>query len=199
VSAHGDASIDISLPSAPAVPSSAASAPSAAAAPAVPSTPSGPAGPSNRGTSKSTAARTPDPVGELHFRVSLGDVAGKQIGWFTECSGLVVEWDVFTYEEGGLNDHAHKFRGRAKHQNLVLKRGVTYEDNLLAWFLQCQDHAERKDISVELLGPDGKTVRSWQFLAAFPVKWQGPALNAASANAATETLEIAHHGFKESS
>ena len=73
----------------------------------------------------------------------------------------------------------------------MLKRGVTYEDNLLAWFLQCQDHAERKDISVELLGPDGKTVRSWQFLAAFPVKWQGPALNAASANAATETLEIA--------
>jgi phage tail-like protein len=141
---------------------------------------------------------TPAPVGELHFKVSLGDVAGKKIGWFTECTGLSVEWDVYTYEEGGLNDHAHKFRGRAKHQNLVLKRGVTYEDNLLAWFLMCQDHAERKDISVELLGPDGKTVRGWQFLAAFPVKWQGPALNAGSNNVASETLEIAHHGFKES-
>ncbi len=200
MSAHGDISVDIELPGGlPSAPAALpASVPSAAAAPAVPSKPSGPAGPSNRGTAKSTKARTPDPVGELHFKVSLGDVAGGQIGWFTECSGIVVEWDVFTYEEGGLNDHAHKFRGRAKHQNLVLKRGVTYEDNLLKWFLQCQDHAERKDISVQLLGPDGKTVRSWQFLAAFPVKWQGPGLNAGSANAATETLEIAHHGFKES-
>jgi phage tail-like protein len=197
VSAHGDVGIDVSLPGAlaSALP---AGVPSAAAAPAVPSKPAAASGPSNRGTSKSTAARTPDPVGELHFKVSLGDVAGRKIGWFTECSGIVVEWDVLTYEEGGLNDHAHKFRGRAKHQNLVLKRGVTYEDNLLAWFLQCQDHAERKDISIELLGPDGKTVRAWQFLAAFPVKWQGPGLNAGSANAATETLEIAHHGFKES-
>jgi phage tail-like protein len=192
MSARGDVNVEISL----GVARSAAA--SAAAAPKTPAKAVGPSGPSNRGTSKSGAARTPDPVGELHFKVSLGDVAGRKIGWFTECSGLVVEWDVFTYEEGGLNDHAHKFRGRAKHQNLVLKRGVTYEDNLLAWFLQCQDHAERKDISVELLGPDGKTVRTWQFLAAFPVKWQGPSLNAGSGNAATETLEIAHHGFKES-
>jgi phage tail-like protein len=191
MSAHGDVHVEISL-------GAAAPIAAAAAAPKAPAKAAGPSGPSNRGTSKSAAARTPDPVGELHFKVLLGDVAGRKIGWFTECTGLVVEWDVFTYEEGGLNDHAHKFRGRAKHQNLVLKRGVTYENNLLAWFQQCQDHAERKDISVQLLGPDGQIVRSWQFLAAFPVKWQGPALNAGSANAATETLEIAHHGFKES-
>jgi phage tail-like protein len=192
VSARGEIDVEIALPGG--LPKPAA----AAAAPAVPSKPAGPSGPSNRGTSKGGAARTPDPVGELHFKVSLGNVAGKEIGWFTECTGLAVEWEVYTYEEGGLNDHAHKFRGRAKHQNLVLKRGVTYEANLLAWFLMCQDHAERKDISVELLGPDGKTVRGWQFLAAFPVKWQGPALNAGSNNVASETLEIAHHGFKES-
>ena len=192
MSARADVDVQVALPGGLPTPPPAA----AAAAPAAPAKPSGP---SNRGTSKGAAARTPDPVGELHFKVSLGDVAGKEIGWFTECTGLTVEWEVFTYEEGGLNDHAHKFRGRAKYTNLVLKRGVTYEDNLLAWFLMCQDHAERKDISVELLGPDGKTVRGWQFLAAFPVKWQGPALNAGSNNVASETLEIAHHGFKESS
>ena len=195
MSARADVNVDIALPGGLPTPPP----PAAAAAPAAPAKSAGPSGPSNRGTSKDAGARTPDPVSELHFKVSLGDVAGREIGWFTECTGLSVEWDVFTYEEGGLNDHAHKFRGRAKHQNLVLKRGVTYEDNLLAWFLMCQDHAERKDISVELLGPDGKRVRGWQFLAAFPVKWQGPALNAGSNTVASETLEIAHHGFKESS
>jgi phage tail-like protein len=198
MSAHGsaDVSVDVSLPGmsggTPGAPGGGGGAPPAP----TPATPV--AQPErNRGTSKAGNARLPDPVGELRFRVSLGDVAGKKIGWFTECTGLQVEWEVYSYDEGGLNDYSHKFRGRAKHQNLVLKRGVTYEDALLSWFQQCRDHAERKDITVELIGPDGKPVRTWQFLSAFPVKWQGPALNAASANAATETLEIAHHGFKE--
>ena len=194
MSARGsaDASIDVSLPGMP------GGAPGGGGGPPVP-TPATPVKQPerNRGTSKDGKARLPDPVGELRFRVTLGDVAGKKIGWFTECSGLQVEWELYTYDEGGLNDYSHKFRGRAKHQNLVLKRGVTYEDALLAWFQQCRDHAERKDITVELLGPDGKPVRAWQFMSAFPVKWQGPALNAGSANAASETLEIAHHGFKE--
>jgi phage tail-like protein len=151
---------------------------------------------SHRGTAKGNSGR-PDPVGELRFKVTLGDINGHQIGWFTECSGLQVEWEVHSYNEGGLNDYSHKFRGRAKHQNLTLKRGVTYEDALLTWFQQCRDHAERKDVVVQLLGPDGKAVRTWQFMQAFPVKWQGPALNAGSGNSATETLELAHHGFKE--
>ena len=38
-------------------------------------------------------------------------------------------------------------------------------------------------------------MRSWAFTDAFPVKWTGPALNAGSNDVATETLEIAHHGF----
>lgn len=197
MSARGsaDVSVDISLPG---MPGGASGAPGGGGAPPA-STPAKPVAlpERNRGTSKAGNARLPDPVGELRFRVSLGDVAGKKIGWFTECTGLQVEWEVFSYDEGGLNDYSHKFRGRAKHQNLVLKRGVTYEDALLSWFQQCRDHAERKDITVELIGPDGKPVRTWQFMSAFPVKWQGPALNAGSANAATETLEIAHHGFKE--
>jgi phage tail-like protein len=151
----------------------------------------------NRGTGKDGKASLPDPVGELRFKVDVGHVASQSIGWFSECTGLVAEWDVFTYEEGGLNDFIHKFRGRAKYQNLVLKRGITYETALLAWFQMCNDHAERRDISVQLQGPDGKIVRSWQFVLAFPVKWQGPALNAGSNNVATETLEIAHMGFRE--
>jgi phage tail-like protein len=194
--ASANAAVDVSLPGSP---GGAPGGPPGGGAPPPPPTPAKPvAQPErNRGTSKAGHARLPDPVGELRFRVSLGDISGKSIGWFTECSGLQVEWELFSYDEGGLNDYSHKFRGRAKHQNLVLKRGVTYEDALLVWFQQCNDHAERKDITVELLGPDGKPVRSWQFMAAFPVKWQGPALNAGSGNAASETLEIAHHGFKE--
>jgi len=38
-------------------------------------------------------------------------------------------------------------------------------------------------------------VRSWVLDGAFPVKWQGPNLNAGSNSVATETLEIAHRGL----
>jgi phage tail-like protein len=91
----------------------------------------------------------------------------------------------------------HKLRGRAKHPNLVLKRGVTHEKNLSDWFFECKDQAKRRNISVELIGRDQKTIRAWSFAGAFPVKWTGPTLNAGQANAAIEQLEIVHQGFED--
>ena len=41
-----------------------------------------------------------------------------------------------------------------------------------------------------------KPVRASAFAGAFPVKWQGPTMNAGSSNIATETLEIVHQGFQ---
>ena len=134
-----------------------------------------------------------DAVGELRFKV---EVLGVTIGRFMECTGLAVEYEVVEHVEGGLNDHVHKLRGHAKHPNLTLKRGVTDEEQLLRWVLDCQAGTKRHDIQVQLKAPDGKTVRTWTLEGAWPVKWQGPALNAGSANVATESLEIAHRGLK---
>jgi phage tail-like protein len=150
-------------------------------------------------TQRSTApgSNNPDPVGELRFLIDVGQIDGvsRPIGAFAECSGLQVEYEVLDYPEGGENGFTHKLRGRAKYPNLVLKRGITHEDGLLRWFAQCQEATKRHDVQVQLIGPDGKPVRKWGFRGAFPVKWQGPALNAKSTNVATETLEIAHQGF----
>jgi phage tail-like protein len=143
-----------------------------------------------RATSPPSA--TPDPVGELRFKVSLGDI---EIGRFTECTGLSVEWDVQTYAEGGENRFEHKLRGRVKYPNLVLKRGITHEDALLKWFFQSREHKERRSITLTLVGPDGKPVRTFSFASAIPVKWTGPNFNAGSNNIAMETLELAHEGF----
>jgi phage tail-like protein len=145
-----------------------------------------------RSSAKDTRATLPDPVGELRFKI---DVGGRPIGAFTECSGLSAEWDILEYQEGGENRYVHKLRTRLKYPNLVLKRGVTYEDALLKWFFEREDFKQRKTVKVTLLGDDGKEVRSWAFAGAFPVKWQGPSLNAKSTNVATETLEIAHQGL----
>jgi phage tail-like protein len=146
--------------------------------------------PSQRGTTP--PSKTPDPVGELRFRVEIG---GVEIGRFAECTGLSVEWDVQTYQEGGENRYEHKLRGRLKYPNLVLKRGVTHEDALLKWFFQSQDRDKRGSITLTLLGPERKPIRTFAFAGAFPVKWTGPNLNAGSTSIAVETLEVAHQGL----
>lgn len=132
---------------------------------------------------------TPTPVGELRFVVTVG--GNGELGQFSECSGLSLEYEVYEYSEGGQNDFVHKLPTRLKYPNLVLKRGVTRESKLVDWLLK----REPSTVTVTLHGPDGSALRSWAFAHAYPVKWQGPTLNAASSNAATETLEIAHHGL----
>jgi len=136
---------------------------------------------------------TPDPVGELHFKLQIPSLT---VGMFSECTGLVVEFELMEYREGGENGFVHKLRGAMKYPNLVLKRGVTHEDALLKWFFQTQQASKRPSVTVSLLGPGAQDVRRWVFAGAFPVKWQGPNLNASSNSVATETLEIAHSGLE---
>ena len=135
----------------------------------------------------------PDPVAELRFKVSL---PGRDLGRFRECTGLAAEIEVKDYNEGGVNDRVHKLPTRMKYPNLVLKRGVTYEDALLKWLYKTQREAQRIAVTVSLIGPTGLPVRSWSFADAFPIKWTGPNLNASSNQVATEQLEIVHSGMQ---
>jgi phage tail-like protein len=82
-----------------------------------------------------------------------------------------------------------------KYPNLVLKRGITYEDALLRWLYKTQQEAQRIQVTVELMGQDGNHVRRWVFNEAFPIKWTGPNMNASSNQVATEALEIVHAGI----
>jgi phage tail-like protein len=135
----------------------------------------------------------PDPVGELRFKIQL---PGVDLGRFRECTGLAAEIEVKDYNEGGVNDRVHKLPTRMKYPNLVLKRGVTYEDALLKWLWKTQHETQRINVTVSLMGPNGQPVREWVFQEAFPIKWTGPNLNAGSNQVATETLEIVHAGLQ---
>ncbi|HSI80973.1 MAG TPA: phage tail protein [Solirubrobacterales bacterium] len=133
-----------------------------------------------------------EPVGGLAFKV---EIDGVTVGRFSECSGLSVEIEVTEHQEGGLNDFVHKLPGPMKYPNLVLKRGITEEEALLEWLLKLEQESARPKVTIDLMGPGGRRVRSWSFAAALPVKWEGPTLNAGANDLATETLEIAHQGM----
>jgi phage tail-like protein len=117
--------------------------------------------------------------------------------FFTECTGLQAEYEVFEYQEGGENGHVHKFRGRAKWPNIVLKRGITTDKSLFQWFTATKDEVKRAEGEITLLGPDLKALRKWSFQGAFPVKWQGPNLKSSSGEVAVETLEFVHNGLTD--
>lgn len=145
-------------------------------------------------TARSTrpGSPNPDPVPSHYFMVDIGEV----LGYFSEASGLTMEYEVLPYMEGGVNDFVHQLRGRMKFPNLVFKRGITHEESFVKWFLSCREKTVRRDLSVTMLGPDLAPIRVWSFAGAFPVKWTGPDFKAASGEIATETIEIAHQGLK---
>jgi len=147
----------------------------------------------NTFTATSTnSQRDMDKLGENHFIL---EITGLTIGAFREISGLQMEREILEYAEGGNNDFVHKLPGRVKYPNLVLKRGVTNQDDLMRWFWQTQATPDRKDVTIKLVDPSTKVMRTWAFRQAYPVKWIGPTLNAGSDSPATEQLELAHSGL----
>ncbi|MGI8802029.1 MAG: phage tail protein [Solirubrobacteraceae bacterium] len=143
-------------------------------------------------TSPTTNGAVPDPLGQLTFKVA---IPGIEIGRFAECTGLAVEYDVLEYEEGGNNTYVHRLRGRARYPTISLKRGLTHEDALLRWFFNYQKAAQRPTLTVTLVGPTGTPIRTFNFAAAFPIKWTGPETAATAGEVGTESLEVGHAGL----
>ena len=134
------------------------------------------------------------PVPVCHFSVEWG---GKRIG-FAEVSGLDMEVQVIEYREGASPQHtAAKMPGILKYGNITFKRGIIPGDNdFFNWFNTIRlNHVERRDVVIKLLNENHEPVMVWKARNAFPVKLQGPVLNAASGDVAVKTLEIAHEGL----
>lgn len=135
-----------------------------------------------------------DPYVAFRFEVRLDGLAG---GFFSECTGFSRETEIRDYPEGGLNTHVHKFPGRAKQSNLVLKRGIV-DRELWDWYAaQTQGAVKRRNGSILVRDPSGgDVVMEWHFYNSFPAKWTGPELNAAQNTIAIETLELCHDGLE---
>ena len=59
-----------------------------------------------------------------------------------------------------------------------------------------QNKVTRSTGAVTVLGNNGERLRSWEFEGVFAVSWSGPTLSADMADSLTETLEVAHNGFR---
>lgn len=116
---------------------------------------------------------------------------------FTEVSGLQVETEVMEYAEGGNNGFVHRLPGRTKVGNVTLKRGMTASNDFLKWYLEiAHGRITRRNLSVVMYDVEGTELLRWNFVQAYPVKWQGPQFTAEGKAMAVETLELAHGGLE---
>jgi phage tail-like protein len=134
-----------------------------------------------------------DPAIATLFKVSID---GHELGVFTACDGLGVEVVLEQREEGGNNEFIHQLPVRLKYSNVKLTRPVDDQSEKVAkWLKEMQGTIKRASAEITALGVDTKRVTSWKLKGVIPVRWQGPSLSSEQNKVATETLELAHHGF----
>jgi len=80
------------------------------------------------------------PLG-FHFKVEIAHIKGEF--QFQSVSGLTVDMDTEEIAEGGENRFKHKLPVRTRYPNLVLKRGLLVDSELIRW---CRDAVENFDI-----------------------------------------------------
>ncbi|MFD0203268.1 MULTISPECIES: phage tail protein [Saccharothrix] len=120
----------------------------------------------------------------------------ESLGSFNSCDGLGVEFTVEQREEGGNNGMVWQLPTRIKYSNVKLSRPVTKDSaKIIKWIAGMAAGITRKTAIIEARTLAGTVIASWALSGVVPVRWSGPQLSADSPKVATETLELAHHGF----
>jgi phage tail-like protein len=74
----------------------------------------------------------------------------------------------------------------------VLKRGITTDLSLYQWFRAVSlGDLQRRNALIVLLDASRQDVRRWLLRDAWPVRYEGPTLQASANEVAIETLELA--------
>jgi len=139
------------------------------------------------------------PVG-FHFRVEFGMLPpDSNDARFQEVSGLSAELGVEELIEGGENRFTHRLPNRAKYSNLILKRGLLTDSELISW---CKDAIENftfspTTVNVTLLNEVHEPVAdTFSFVNAWPIKWSVSDFKATDNSVVIETLQLAYSYFK---
>lgn len=136
----------------------------------------------------------PDPGLSVCFAVMIDD---NHLGTFNSCEGLGCEVVIEQREEGGNNAFVWQLPTRLKYTNVKFTRPLGADTAKVAqWFASMTGGVTRKTATIQVMSGDGEVVATWHLDGVVPVRWSGPSLNLDSPKVATETVEIAHHGFR---
>jgi phage tail-like protein len=135
-----------------------------------------------------------DPALSVCFAVKIDD---NDLGTFNSCEGLGCEVVIEQREEGGNNAFIWQLPSRLKYSNVKFTRPLGADTAKVAkWFASMTSGVKRRTATIQVMSGDGTVVATWELDGVVPVRWSGPTLNLDSPKVATETVEIAHHGFR---
>jgi len=138
------------------------------------------------------------PPVSFHYQVFFNGISGKTIDTrFQSVSGLTAEIKTETYKEGGENRFEHILPVRADYTNIVLKRGLATDSDLIRWFTDTFESMQVEPVSMNilLLNEVHEPLVSWNVVHAWPKKWSVSDFNAEQSEIAIETLELHYRTF----
>lgn len=134
------------------------------------------------------------PLG-FHFKVEFTGFSGEY--QFQSVSGLTVDIETEQITEGGENRFKHKVPVRTKYPNLVLKRGLLVDSEIIDWCKNALENFDFQptDLIVKLLNEKHEPLMSWNVVHAYPVKWSISDFHAEENKLVIETLELTYNYF----
>jgi len=131
-----------------------------------------------------------DPYKNFNFVV---EIDGMLAAGYSEVSGLNVELNVERRNFGGENDVEYKFLKPATYSDLILKKGISESDYMWNWYEQTiKGQIHPRNGSIYLHDPNISQRKVWNFFHAYPIKWDGPSLNATANNVATHSMTLTY-------
>lgn len=140
-----------------------------------------------------TTGDVKDPYGSYNFLVEIDGITRAA---FQQVSGLDSTIDIVEHREGGALT-MRKLPGMVRYSNIQLQWGIADDTQLYEWHRKAVlGDVERKNGSIVLLNRRGQEVARWNFVRAWPSKYDGPDFNAEASDVGIEMVELAHEGVE---
>ena len=128
-----------------------------------------------------------------YFRVMLGADLDAN---FSSVRGLSYEIEMETYQEGGNNAGPRFFPVSLVPQRLILEGGIMSPMQMALWLRAAELGTFPRVMGmIQLCDEKGVVLQTWTMLDAYPVKYEGPILDAMESKVAIASIEIMHNGL----
>jgi phage tail-like protein len=131
-------------------------------------------------------------------------IDGVNLGGWSKCSGLGVDFKAKPIQEGGNYDYQPILPDRIEYKPITLERAMTAKDSadVQKWlrtkvsdYMNADSSGGGGTAQITLCDSHGKPVCAWSLRNVYPAGWEGPDLSASTFGIAIEKLKLIHEGF----
>jgi phage tail-like protein len=134
-----------------------------------------------------------DPGTSVHFSLQIDNI---DLGDWNTCSGLGCEVEMEQHQEGGNNTFVWQLPSSLRYSNVTLTRPLTKDTKKITTYLSTlTERVRRGTAQIAARQPDKDILVQWGLTDVVLVRWTGPSFDPNQPQVASESIELAHHGF----